>query len=1207
MLRRIGERVIDRPSGGGIVSFILSGRSPYRRPTHALILTLSLAALAITCIELTRGSGEIASVWVVNAVAVAVLMRCPEDERRLTLVALFAAVGAANLIIGDDAVQSIVFASCNLVEVGLVGAWVMRAHRSGDGLDSRAISRFIPAAVLAPLVSATGAAWWLYGAGRSFAATFVSCYIPGTLGLLMVTPVVLAVCQARRTIGQSRSPLETALFSLLTGAVTCIVFARSSLPLLFVLLPLLLLGSFRLRLTGALLTIAVTAAIAGAMTAFGHGPIAASAIHFTERVYILQAFIAAMVMLVLPVLAIIDERDRLDRAVRDSEQLFHRIAEASSTGVVYLDTAGKVTFANSRWAELTGCFVQDGGRFDLGAWVDPRDSATAVALWNHARTLNVPTFGDVRYVHPVDGPGWAELSFFPEAVGGVVRGLVVRATDVSRRCHAERALQTSEALYRLVAENSHDVIVRLDPVGRARYISSAARRLFGIEPGEFIGQPLARFVHGPDASALTSLFPAPGGASGQTTAQFRMRRKSGELIWVEVSAQLVADPDTGGAYELIASIRDIDLRRRSELVAAEAAAKLREGNRLLTLAETLAHIGHWRFDISTGELDCSPQFSVMVGATRDRALMARTLVDRVHAEDRRTVLRTLARARGHSGVAECPLRMVLDDGRVRHLRLIAQREVDGAGAAAGVFGIMRDVTAEKHVQAELIRARDAAEAAAVAKSNFLATMSHEIRTPMTGVLGMIDLLRASPGDEDRERYFTTLKQSADLLMAVLDDILDFSRIESGKIEFEARDFDIGELIQSTLDLFDGAASQKGILLSMDRRGIHTALVRGDPARVQQIVSNLLSNAIKFTDTGSVAISLASSPAGPSSSRWRIEVRDTGIGIAPDQIERLFEPFVQAEPGTARRFGGTGLGLAISRRIVDAMGGQIGVTSFPRRGATFWFEVDLPTGEPVTREADASSVVSSRRLDVLVAEDNPVNQMIISALLRRFGHAVTCVENGRLAVDIADARRFDCILMDMQMPELDGLAATRDIRGSNGASADAPIIALTADASPERRRFYNNAGLTDFLTKPIDRKILADRLAAIANELPRLAVRSPDPARQPDRMADLFDVRRYEELRAVLGDAQVVSLLDVLERELARQPDRIRAMIESGDYAGARAEAHSLHGAATNLGAIALGRIAEAIERSPDAQPIADQLDSLDDQARQTIRAIASLR
>ncbi|MGH6658027.1 MAG: ATP-binding protein, partial [Sphingomicrobium sp.] len=358
-------------------------------------------------------------------------------------------------------------------------------------------------------------------------------------------------------------------------------------------------------------------------------------------------------------------------------------------------------------------------------------------------------------------------------------------------------------------------------------------------------------------------------------------------------------------------------------------------------------------------------------------------------------------------------------------------------------------------------------------------MSHVIRTPMTGVLGMIDLLRSDPEDADRDRYFSILKQSASLLMTVLDDVLDYSKIESGNLALDEVGFEPEEVARSAIALFSNGASQKGLLLSMHCDCAPGSIVAGDPVRLQQVISNLIGNAIKFTERGRVTLNVRICENGAGGRIWRFEVRDTGIGIADEHLETLFQPFVQAEMSTSRRFGGTGLGLSISRWLVQAMGGHMGVESRVRRGSLFWFEVPLRDAIVADWHAPPSALPpASRPLDVLVAEDNPVNQMLIEVIVRRLGHQVTLVENGRQAVDAATERTFDCILMDMQMPEMDGLAATRAIRALPGPAGIVPIIALTADASPERRRFYDNVGLTDFLTKPIDSLALATRLAAI---------------------------------------------------------------------------------------------------------------------------------
>jgi signal transduction histidine kinase/DNA-binding response OmpR family regulator len=466
---------------------------------------------------------------------------------------------------------------------------------------------------------------------------------------------------------------------------------------------------------------------------------------------------------------------------------------------------------------------------------------------------------------------------------------------------------------------------------------------------------------------------------------------------------------------------------------------------------------------------------------------------------------------------------------------------------------------------ELVRTTAAAEAALATKSAFLATMSHEIRTPMTGVLGMIELLRSEPGERDKRRFFASLQLSADLLMRVLDDVLDFSKIESGKIELETVAFDLRHLARATLDLYTTAANDKHLYLTLDISA-GDAVVVGDPVRLQQVLANLVSNAIKFSEVGGIKLKIAR-PSSSGSPHWNFAVTDTGIGIAPDQIDRLFLPFIQADASTTRKFGGTGLGLAICRRLVEAMGGKLAVDSTVGLGTTFAFWLGLPAGSLATElPTSADEAAPTATLSILLAEDNPVNQMLVRTMLQRMGHHVTGVVNGREAVEAAAAGRFDLILMDMQMPEMDGLAATRAIRAADHPWADVPIVALTADASPDRRRFYDNVGLTDFLTKPIDSARLRACLAGFA----AAPLRHAPPA---------FDAAKVAEIAEAIGSENLVALLDLLAINLAKRPAAMVALLQRGKIRALQRDCHSLRGAASSIGADEVARTAAVLEQA----------------------------
>jgi photoactive yellow protein len=371
-----------------------------------------------------------------------------------------------------------------------------------------------------------------------------------------------------------------------------------------------------------------------------------------------------------------------------------------------------------------------------------------------------------------------------------------------------------------------------------------------------------------------------------------------------------------------------------------------------------------------------------------------------------------------------------------------------------------------------------------AKSAFLAAMSHELRTPMTGVLGMADLLTGTPLGEEQARYLDTLRTSARTLLTVLNDILDFSKIEAGKLELEEIAFDLPSSLASVARLLEPQAAAKGVAL---RHGVAEGVPRrvlGDPTRLHQVLLNLTGNAIKFTERGHVELRVARAEAEAEAGtvELRFEVEDTGIGITEEQRARLFLSFAQADPSTTRRFGGTGLGLAICRHLVGLMGGEIGVESERGKGSTFWFTVRMPEAArdavegPAAPPAPARASGGAARLRILLAEDNHLNRLMLETGLRRMGHEVRSVGDGRRAVEAVEAGGYDLVLMDMQMPEMNGEAATRAIRALPSSARDIPVLALTADAMTDSRPRYMAAGLDALLTKPVDWDLLREALA-----------------------------------------------------------------------------------------------------------------------------------
>jgi signal transduction histidine kinase/ActR/RegA family two-component response regulator len=399
---------------------------------------------------------------------------------------------------------------------------------------------------------------------------------------------------------------------------------------------------------------------------------------------------------------------------------------------------------------------------------------------------------------------------------------------------------------------------------------------------------------------------------------------------------------------------------------------------------------------------------------------------------------------------------------------------------------LEDRVAQRTAQVEVASrqlevAKDQAEAANRMKSEFLATMSHEVRTPMNGVLGTLSLVLETELDDDQRRLLGLAKSSADALLVIINDILDLSKIEAGRMELAPASFRLRKTCEEMFSLLVVRANEKKLVLKFDiAEGVPRWLV-GDAGRIRQVLFNLTGNAIKFTERGSVTLSVAAPDVTTSEATLHVEVRDTGIGIDEGTQARLFQKFVQADASMARRYGGTGLGLAISKNLIELMGGSLGLRSAPGRGSTIFFDVRLPVGaemeetEPMTTVGASPggaarpvtpgrAAFGSRR--VLVVDDNPVNLTVASAMLKKFGHAVDLARDGGEAVAKARARPYDAIFMDLQMPVMDGVEATAAIRGREGPNVATPIIALTANAMESDRLRSISAGMNDHLTKPI---------------------------------------------------------------------------------------------------------------------------------------------